>query len=86
MLPQRELDCVLCGRAAVRIRAHDRVASHDIDCALCGKYRISVAEEARIVALGPTLASTLTSAIKRVNARGFRLTIPEQMLIPLGHA
>ena len=77
------LVCVLCGRPTVRVRAHDKRAAHDIDCVTCGKYRISVAEEARIAAVGPPIVATLGPAIKRVNARGFRLSIPEQTLIPL---
>ena len=75
---------MFCGRAVIRVRAHDRNLAHDVDCAVCGKYRISVAEEDRVAAMGPAIA-TLAPAIKRVNARGFRLSIPEQMLIPLEH-
>ncbi len=84
MVARRESACVFCGRAVIRVRAHDRNAAHDIDCAVCGKYRISVAEEGRVAAMGRAIA-TLAPAIKRVNARGFRLSIPEQMLIPLEH-
>jgi hypothetical protein len=84
MAAHRESGCVFCGRAVSRIRAHDRNVAHDVDCAACGKYRISVAEEDRVAAVGPAIA-TLAPAIRRVNARGFRLSIPEQMLIPLEH-
>jgi len=75
--------CVFCRRPTPAQATHLEHGATDVDCDNCGKYRVSRRAEKTMIRFSSLSSGAWFSAIGQANARGYRLSIPGGVPIPL---